>query len=147
MKIADLPSAYVTHCMHRDIFNFILLLIFMSLPSLSVAETDSLETYQWKNRLLVWHSPEPDRFLKRFESAWRDQTAAIEAREMKILQIAGNDLRRNLAMPVDKSVVLLIGKDGTVKARWHAVPEPNDVYRLIDQMPMRQREMLEQATD
>ena len=36
---------------------------------------------------------------------------------------------------------VLIGKDGTVKKRWDKLPPVEEVFSLIDTMPMRQREM------
>lgn len=37
--------------------------------------------------------------------------------------------------------VVLIGKDGTEKARWEKVVDPQTVFDLIDAMPMRQQEI------
>ncbi len=40
---------------------------------------------------------------------------------------------------------VLVGKDGTVKHRSGKPVEPEDLYALIDQMPMRRREMRERG--
>ena len=39
--------------------------------------------------------------------------------------------------------VLLIGKDGGVKEIWHEPVDPEQIFALIDTMPMRQREEAE----
>ena len=39
-----------------------------------------------------------------------------------------------------KTLVYLVGKDGTVKRVWERMPKWSDVYALIDAMPMRRRE-------
>ena len=40
--------------------------------------------------------------------------------------------------------VILIGKDGTEKERFSEPVEPASLFNLIDQMPMRRREMKEE---
>ena len=39
--------------------------------------------------------------------------------------------------------VMLIGKDGGVKEIWHEPVDPEEIFALIDAMPMRQREAAE----
>ena len=39
--------------------------------------------------------------------------------------------------------VVLVGKDGTEKARWEQVVDPQIIFDLIDTMPMRIQEMSE----
>ena len=38
-----------------------------------------------------------------------------------------------------------VGKDGTEKERWSEPAPMDEVFRLIDSMPMRQREMREKG--
>ena len=40
---------------------------------------------------------------------------------------------------------MLVGKDGTVKHRSGEPVEPDELYALIDEMPMRRREMRERG--
>jgi hypothetical protein len=40
---------------------------------------------------------------------------------------------------------VLVGKDGTVKHHFNEPVGPEDLYALIDQMPMRRREMRERG--
>ena len=50
-------------------------------------------------------------------------------------------LRTRFRVRPESFAVVLVGKDGTAKDRW-AEPVPmGEVFRLIDGMPMRQREM------
>ncbi len=39
--------------------------------------------------------------------------------------------------------MVLVGKDGDEKARWNRVVNPQEIFDLIDSMPMRQSEMRE----
>ncbi|MEM9057570.1 MAG: CIA30 family protein [Pseudomonadota bacterium] len=50
-------------------------------------------------------------------------------------------LRDALAMPADRFALRLVGKDGTVKLSADAAVPLEEVFALIDTMPMRQREM------
>lgn len=47
----------------------------------------------------------------------------------------------------NKLEYVLIGKDGTQKQRWDLFPSNNDLYALIDAMPMRQYEMRQKASN
>lgn len=53
-------------------------------------------------------------------------------------------LRADYRISKDFTVVL-IGKDGTEKERFSKPIEPERLFGLIDQMPMRRREMREQG--
>ena len=55
----------------------------------------------------------------------------------------GNALRKRFAAPHGKFTFLLIGKDGGEKYRRESGIDLQDVFRLIDSMPMRQQEMKE----
>jgi hypothetical protein len=50
-------------------------------------------------------------------------------------------LRDAFDIGADDHVLLLVGKDGGVKARGPLTTPLADVFQLIDGMPMRQREM------
>lgn len=52
-------------------------------------------------------------------------------------------LLRDLDLPQTGEGWLLIGKDGTEKARGNGLPDWEAIFRRIDRMPMRQREMRE----
>ncbi len=67
----------------------------------------------------------------------------LAERDMRVLREArgGGPLRAALGLPDHGFAVVLLGKDGTIKAVWHAPVEPARVFALIDAMPMRRREM------
>ena len=56
---------------------------------------------------------------------------------------AGGTLRE--ALSIRGFEILLVGKDGGVKLRSPAPVSTRDLFALIDAMPMRQREMRENA--
>jgi hypothetical protein len=54
-------------------------------------------------------------------------------------------LRERLDVADGAFAVLLVGKDTTVKRRDDSPPDLQDIFDLIDTMPMRQREMRERG--
>ncbi|NNC63365.1 MAG: DUF4174 domain-containing protein, partial [Gammaproteobacteria bacterium] len=50
-------------------------------------------------------------------------------------------LRSGLGIQPGEFAVLLIGKDGGVKARHESVPALSELFTLVDGMPMRRSEM------
>ena len=52
-------------------------------------------------------------------------------------------LRRQFEPASTGLTVILIGKDGGEKARWQHVVEPQEIFDLIDSMPMRRQELNE----
>ena len=69
---------------------------------------------------------------------------ALAERDMVIhLLIKKQDEHEPFNLEEDKFTVLLIGKDGTEKGRWHEPVSVEELFTLIDTMPMRQREMKE----
>lgn len=52
-----------------------------------------------------------------------------------------NHIRSRLSPSKNDYSIFLIGKDGGVKLRKNDVLEPSELFRVIDRMPMRQREM------
>ncbi|OIN58816.1 DUF4174 domain-containing protein [Arsenicibacter rosenii] len=51
--------------------------------------------------------------------------------------LMGGDFKLN---PADDFVGWLIGKDGTVKHRFSAPAAPDELFKIIDSMPMRKQE-------
>jgi hypothetical protein len=116
-----------------------------------------LETYRWKNRLLMIFSPSEEypryRDLTR---ELRDQHDEITDRDLLIFRIlergksqvgdslideASADLLRDrLSARAGQFTVVLIGKDGGEKLRRSDEVDLGEIFALIDSMPMRQRE-------
>lgn len=51
--------------------------------------------------------------------------------------------RKRFGVEPGRFMALLVGKDGTVKQRFGEPVGPDEIYALVDAMPMRQREMRE----
>ncbi len=110
-----------------------------------------LAAYCWQNRLLLIFAPaaDDDRFKQQAER-FAAEPQGLEERDLLILHVLGDDageaaqaLRNHYSMKPNTFAVLLIGKDGYLKHRFDAPVMVDEVFALIDVMPMRMREMQE----
>lgn len=126
---------------------------------LAMLLTDNpLAPYQWQNRIVVVFAPSEN------ASLYQRQLSEIEAmgdgfaeRDLVLFSVFAADgqgpdvalskeqvhfLRERYQASREDFVVILIGKDGGRKLRREgSVLEEQDLFPLIDSMPMRQREM------
>lgn len=114
----------------------------------------NLEAYMWKKRVLLAFAPEDNEALRRHREAWTSVSAEVQERDMVRLEVVGDEvfdggrrgaadgLRARFRPEKRELVVVLVGKDGGEKMRG-ADLSPPDVFRTIDAMPMRRREMRE----
>ena len=121
------------------------------------ATASPLEPYRWRQRiLLTFARTHADPAISEIDASFRSH--AIEARDRDLLTgsvgaISGHigrddltprqvaDLREQFGVGMDQFAVILIGKDGIEKLRLGSVPQPREIFALIDSMPMRQQEM------
>ena len=129
-------------------FLIILLPFLILIPTKSNAQ--SLSDYKWKNRIILLMDSESET-LKEQLALLKDRQNELRERDLlifryakgKLLDIDGN------ATPLDvKSVpykdydgLLLLGKDGDVKLKKEFIVPPEEIFELIDSMPMRRAEM------
>lgn len=147
--------------MIRIFFTVLFLLITIS----AMAQTDkSIETipadFQWENRILiVIANQESDRPVTKQLSNFEDHEEGFRERDLITFYLFRNGVSRLHEQPLHPSSaedildqygsgkpgfrLLLIGKDGGVKLRKDTPVSVEDIFGLIDSMPMRQREMRE----
>jgi hypothetical protein len=125
-------------------------------------EAFDLKTHQWKNRLLLVfapsaNSPAYQRQMQLFEGRQAD----FKERDLLLVELltqgtsstAGKmldqadvaKLRARFRVAPQDFRVILVGKDGTAKRRDSNPIQPEIIFREIDAMPMRQREMRERS--
>ncbi len=128
-------------------------------PSMPDTSAFRLEDYQWKNRLVLVFAPSKkapayEQQMRLFEATPDSQFAERDLLVFTLLaegesRAAGRApseeeavrLRERFEVGTESFAVVLIGKDGTEKRRDAAPVEPEALFRTIDAMPMRQREM------
>ncbi len=129
-----------------------------SVQAYSAGSGFSFEPYRWEKRVLVISAPgNQDARLVEQLGAIESQRDAFDERDMLLVTLvddgaatAGDDdlsdadvaaARAALAIRGSGFSLRLIGKDGGVKLASEAPVSMEEIYTLIDGMPMRQREM------
>ena len=138
------------------------LLAFMMANKAEGKDTVNLVEYQWKNRLLLLFTPSPEGpvYIKLKEDLSRQEEEVLD-RDLLIFHIlesgetklgnsplpesSGDTLREKYSIKSGTFTILLIGKDGGVKLRREGRVELDEIFSVIDAMPMRQREMKENS--
>ena len=136
-------------------------LVLLMVLSMSPARAaDPLEALQGKSRpLLLFAKSRSDASLEKQLELLRSRRSDLSERDMLVLVSEGDedtiaaigytpvpaganrDLRARFLPSTRGLVVILVGKDGDEKARWDKPVDPDEIFALIDAMPMRQREM------
>lgn len=127
------------------------------LTNFSMAQS-TLDPYRWENRLvLLFATDTTDISLqKQFDLLTKEKEKVTDRDLIFFLigtengrtsdaQILANietqALRKKFNVPENQFAILLIGKDGTEKLRRWEVIKPQEIFDLIDSMPMRRAEM------
>ncbi|ADI13702.1 DUF4174 domain-containing protein [Truepera radiovictrix] len=121
---------------------------------------DPLATHRGTHRLLLLFAPAADdaRYLEQVRRLQGVEDALAE-RDLRVFHlfergqgVAGSSevfpetaqrLREAFSVAPEDFAAVLVGKDGTEKARYGAPVEPADLFGVIDQMPMQRQEMRE----
>jgi hypothetical protein len=128
--------------------NWVLLSV-IGLLSAFQTDDDPLAKYRWKNRLVLVFAPagtSPERTEQRRLLQARQLDA--DERDLLVLDVLPDSpgaaaLRQRFNVKPQEFRVLLIGKDGGEKLRREKPVPPQELFDLIDSMPMRQGEMRE----
>ncbi len=139
--------------MNSSIRYLLLMLLFSSF----FAQSQELSSRQWKNRVLLVMSEDPnDPMVKQQVSLFSQDAEEMKERKLILFQVfpefflMGGDsaIRRSSAAvyfdykSAKKSFeMVLIGLDGDEKMRRTELIRPDDLYAIIDAMPMRRLEM------
>ena len=128
-------------------------LLLAYLPALAFGEENmrNLAELKWKNRIiLIRQSGNPEKLIATLKQA----AVEIDDRDIIWFVLEGKRITSNYLFELSDELlsdiqsrlksanedILLIGKDGGVKARYNRL-DLNAIFREIDAMPMRIREM------
>lgn len=140
--------------------------VFLAIQGISRAQenTFDLDELRWKKRVLLVFSPSesnPSLQVQREQLASHGE--GVGERDLKIVYILEHADKRKTGIDSNRVLdengpirsrfgiesglfqVLLIGKDGTVKLRSSDPVSAEDIFALIDSMPMRRQEMKRQG--
>jgi len=121
-----------------------------------------LDGYRWKNRLVVIFAPSSNNssYLKQ-KSEFVGKADELEDRDIIVFELLEAGISTMAEVPlsneqqsflrkkfevIDDFVFILVGKDGTVKLRATQPVLSDDLFSLIDSMPMRKEEMRKKAS-
>ncbi|WP_147440324.1 DUF4174 domain-containing protein [Notoacmeibacter ruber] len=125
------------------------------LPPVAAAQQRPLAGMKWDKRPLLIFAPDDDGAATQWTLLQR-QMDGLKDRDMTVLAVtdrvaaklgsapsgvSAEDLRSFYNVPSERYESILVGKDGTRKALWRDPVEAEAIFRIIDAMPMRQREM------
>jgi hypothetical protein len=150
--------------MKKGIFAVSMLAYMISFLSMAQANSEgrmldlNLNALRWKNRILILFSPyesHPSFQLQKDDLASRSQE--VSERDLVIVEILehgdsralnrvlsekdAQGIRDRFGVSPGRFQVILIGKDGGVKLRSEQAVPAQDIFGLIDSMPMRRQEM------
>ena len=108
-----------------------LALIFL-MVILSLTMASGWEEYLWKKRVIVISAPSLT------DAQYRAQAAELVAEWAGLID---RDFTVQARMGAKAFSVVLIGKDGQEKLRRTSPLAPNELFAIVDAMPMRQAEM------
>lgn len=117
-----------------------------------------IERFQWKKRLLLIFSPErADPLFNSLANEIASRRVDVEDRDLVIFEILESGVskmnsselepqkaasfRERFEIPQNTFTVILLGKDGGIKLKRNDKVRLEEMFRLIDSMPMRQDEM------
>ena len=117
-----------------------------------------LNTYQWKNRLLLlFASSEEDQAYLTLKKEIDRQAMEVKDRDLLVFYVLERGesrldkerltpdqalfLKKRLSVPPGRFTIILIGKDGGEKIRQESPVDLKEIFATIDAMPMRQQEM------
>ncbi len=140
---------------------FLTIAIAAILPGASrnaIAEPLDLSQFQWKNRLLFIFAPNRNHpMFDSLHDSLSAQKAEVADRDLVIFEILESEpssmnskplaseatlsLRKRYKVNQGEFAVLLIGKDGGIKLNRQNETRLEDIFALIDAMPMRREEI------
>ena len=129
--------------------------ILAALAMTGVASAQTLGDLRWAKRVLIVFAAGDNKLLAEQRERLLAHESSLAERDMLVFAVLGNGeflpiygdvptsetadaLRRMLDVPADAEfAAVLVGKDGGVKWRGDAPADTNQLFALIDAMPMR----------
>lgn len=123
---------------------------------IGAAWAEPLEAYAWRARPLILFAEAADaEALLRQQALLAPAAAGLAERAAPVIVVApkavtidgapsdlsAEAMRRWYRAPEDRFQIVLVGKDTGVKLRRDAPVDPDEIFALIDGMPMRRREL------
>lgn len=137
----------------------LLFLLVLSTHSFASDADEIMQDLVWQHRVLIVFTPDPDGVaLNKQNAILASVPDGLSDRDMVIIRVTANgdvtiknrmhassasSFYKRYNVRAGQFRVVLVGKDGTVKLDQSEPVTTSDLFALIDSMPMRQYEMLQ----
>jgi hypothetical protein len=118
--------------------------LIISLLVSGFANAQDLDSYLWKNRVIVLFKDDNNSKWKNQQDLLKDYSEELIERDIVVLEPEGKTKSKWLAMydlESNFNGLVLIGKDGGLKLKEKFLVQPQTIFALVDTMPMRRGEI------
>jgi len=157
MPVNLISYAMLLHKREEKTMKAMMLLSLMALAQFASGQGEILESYRWKNRIVLLFGPHKNATVQKQLAELEKDTAGMTDRDLLIFHIdtketrlinqssnpalSAKQLRSQYKTGKNEFRYILIGKDGGVKLDKKEFVAKTRLFSVIDAMPMRQREM------
>lgn len=99
-----------------------------------------LDDFKWKNRLVILFGNDSSKALESQKRILQKHEKGVKERDILIFE-ANDAIKNQLKVSPDFQGLVLIGKDGGIKLKKPFEVPINELFELIDGMPMRKSEI------
>ena len=134
----------------KKISTFLLISIMsisMSYASEKIILEDYINSFAWKKRIVLFISKSKYvYFINETDNFFIKNKCENDNRNLKYIRIVGDEVKKyNISEKFkNKYGMWLIGYDGQVKSYSSDISLLKEIYNIVDKMPLRKREILEQ---
>jgi hypothetical protein len=124
-----------------------LMSISMSYASEKIILEDYINSFAWEKRIVLFISKSKYvYFINETDNFFKKNKCENDNRNLKYIRIVGNEVKKyNISEKFkNKYGMWLIGYDGQIKSYSSDISLLKEIYNIVDKMPLRKKEILEQ---
>ena len=121
--------------------------ISMSYASEKIILEDYINSFAWEKRIVLFISKSKYvYFINETDNFFKKNKCENDDRNLKYIRIVGDEVKKyNISEKFkNKYGMWLIGYDGQVKSYSSDISLLKEIYNIVDKMPLRKKEILEQ---
>ena len=121
--------------------------ISMSYASEKIIMKDYINSFAWKKRIVLFISKSKYvYFINETDNFFKKNKCENDNRNLKYIRIVGDEVKKyNISGKFkNKYGMWLIGYDGQIKSYSSDISLLKEIYNIVDKMPLRKKEILEQ---
>ena len=123
--------------------------ISMSYASEKIILEDYINSFAWEKRIVLFISKSKYvYFINETDNFFKKNKCENDNRNLKYIRIVGDEVKKyNISEKFkNKYGMWLIGYDGQIKSYSSDISLLKEIYNVVDKMPLRKKEILEQKT-